>query len=80
MKWRWEIPEALRSWVPRSPRESSEAIVRNFGLHAFPARITKRSFSWIASLWLGTITLHLFIILCPESNLRITNNQFKEIG
>ena len=64
MNWRPEVPQFLRSWVPRTPRESSEAIVRNFGLHAFPARITKRSLSWIASLWLGTITLHLFIILC----------------
>jgi cytochrome b-561 len=58
------LPASLRSWVPRTPRESSEAIVRNFVLHAFPARVTRRSLSWIASLWLGTITLHLFFILC----------------
>ena len=63
MSRRPELPEFLRSWAPRTPRESSEAIVRNFLLHAFPARVTKRSLSWLASLWLGTITLHLFIIL-----------------
>ena len=56
-------PNPLRSWVPRTPRESSEAIVRNFILHAFPARIMRRSLSWLATGWLGTITLHLFLIL-----------------
>ncbi|MDJ0520575.1 MAG: cytochrome b N-terminal domain-containing protein [Planctomycetota bacterium] len=53
----------FRTWLPRTPRESSEAVVRNIWLHAFPARITKRSLSWLASGWLGTVSLHLFIIL-----------------
>jgi len=58
------LPQTLRSWMPRTPRESSEAVVRNFILHAFPARIMRRSLSWLATGWLGTVTLHLFLILC----------------
>jgi quinol-cytochrome oxidoreductase complex cytochrome b subunit len=54
----------LASWDPRTPREASDAVVRNFLLHALPARVTLRSFSWRASAWLGTVTLSLFLILC----------------
>ena len=53
----------FRTWLPRTPRESSNAVVHNVWLHAFPARITKRSISWLASGWLGTIALHLFLVL-----------------
>ncbi len=58
------IARLFRTWLPRTPRESSEAVVRNMWLHAFPARITKRSLSWLATGWLGTISLHLFLVLC----------------
>jgi quinol-cytochrome oxidoreductase complex cytochrome b subunit len=54
----------LGTWVPRTEREASEAVVRNVWLHAFPARITRRSLSWLASGWLGTVALHLFLVLC----------------
>ena len=53
-----------RSWNPRTPREASDAIVRNFLLHAFPARIARRSFAWMATGWLGTVAFHLFLVLC----------------
>ncbi|HYC21726.1 MAG TPA: cytochrome b N-terminal domain-containing protein [Candidatus Bathyarchaeia archaeon] len=51
------------SWAPASEREASEAIVRNFWLHWFPAKVSLRSASWSYSLWLGTATACLFLIL-----------------
>ncbi len=56
-------PEFVRHFTPRTPREASDAIVRNFLLHAFPARITRAALGWRASGWLGTIALHLFLVL-----------------
>ena len=61
--------ELWRSWSPRTPREASDAIVRNFLLHAFPARIVRRSFSWLATGWLGTISFHLFLVLCVSGGV-----------
>ena len=51
------------AWYPRSDREASEAPVKNFWLHWFPARISLRSIGWSYSLWLGTIAACLFFIL-----------------
>ena len=51
------------SWSPRSDREASESVVKNFWLHWFPSRISLRSMSWRYSLWLGTISASLFAIL-----------------
>ena len=51
------------TWSPESEREAGEAIVRNLWLHWFPAKVTKGSLSWSYSLWLGTATFALFIIL-----------------
>ncbi len=51
------------SWQPSSEREAGDSIVRNFLLHWFPAKITKRSLSWSYSFWLGTISAVLFLIL-----------------
>jgi len=51
------------SWSPESDRESSEAIVRNLWLHWFPARVTRVAISWNYSLWLGTASISLFVIL-----------------
>jgi quinol-cytochrome oxidoreductase complex cytochrome b subunit len=48
---------------PGTEREASDAIVRNFWLHWFPARVTRASFSFGYSLWLGTISAALFAIL-----------------
>ncbi len=50
-------------WDPRSSREASESVVKNFWLHWFPSRISFRSMSWSYSLWLGTIAACLFAIL-----------------
>ncbi len=55
--------QALWTWDPSTPREASDAIVRNFWLHWFPAKIHERSLSWGYSLWLGTISAVLFLIL-----------------
>ncbi len=58
-------PRALwRGFFPETPREGADAIVQNFLLHALPVRITRRALSWLASGWLGTITLHIFLVLC----------------
>jgi quinol-cytochrome oxidoreductase complex cytochrome b subunit len=51
------------AWYPHSEREASEAPVKNFWLHWFPARISLRSIGWSYSLWLGTISACLFVIL-----------------
>ena len=56
-------PRLVTTWNPQTPREASEAVVQNFALHAFPARITKRALSWLATGWLGTASMHLFGIL-----------------
>ena len=50
-------------WDPRSSREASEAVVKNFWLHWFPSQVSFRSMSWGYSLWLGTIAACLFAIL-----------------
>ena len=51
-------------WRPQSNREAGDAVVKSFLLHWFPHRVTLRGLSWGYSLWLGTISLILFIILC----------------
>jgi cytochrome b-561 len=51
------------TWAPRSEKEAGESIVRNLLLHWFPAKVTLRSLSWGYSLWLGTISATLFLIL-----------------
>jgi quinol-cytochrome oxidoreductase complex cytochrome b subunit len=53
----------FRTLFPRTPREASDAVVRNLALHAFPARLTKAAYSWRATGWLGTVTMHLFLVL-----------------
>jgi quinol-cytochrome oxidoreductase complex cytochrome b subunit len=50
-------------WDPRSSREASEAVVKNFWLHWFPSQVSLQSMSWGYSLWLGTIAACLFAIL-----------------
>ena len=59
----------LRDFSPATPREASEAIVRNFLLHAFPARATKKAVAWVSTGWLGTVTLGLFLVLCVTGGL-----------
>jgi cytochrome b-561 len=55
--------EPLWSFRPQSDREAGDAIVSNFALHWFPAKISKASMSWNYSFWLGTISAALFFLL-----------------
>lgn len=55
--------EPLWSFRPQSDREAGDAIVSNFMLHWFPAKISKASMSWSYSFWLGTISAALFFLL-----------------
>jgi quinol-cytochrome oxidoreductase complex cytochrome b subunit len=51
------------SWNPKSEKEAGDAIVKNLLLHWFPNKITRGSIAWWYSLWLGTISFVLFVIL-----------------
>jgi len=53
----------LWPWSPESNREAGDAVVKNIALHWFPAKVSLKSISWGYSLWLGTITFSLFILL-----------------
>jgi quinol-cytochrome oxidoreductase complex cytochrome b subunit len=56
-------PRALWSYKPRSDREAGDAVVSNFALHWFPAKVFKPSLDWSYSYWLGTISAALFLLL-----------------
>ena len=45
----------------RDDREAGDAIVSNFALHWFPAKVFKPSLDWTYSFWLGTISAALFL-------------------
>ncbi|HEX6046275.1 MAG TPA: cytochrome b N-terminal domain-containing protein [Pyrinomonadaceae bacterium] len=51
------------TWQPETYREAGDSVVKNFLLHWFPSKITRRSISWNYSFWLGTISALLFLIL-----------------
>lgn len=51
------------TWKPRSEREAGDAVVRNLLLHWFPSKVSKRALATNYSLWLGTISAVLFLIL-----------------
>jgi quinol-cytochrome oxidoreductase complex cytochrome b subunit len=53
----------LWSFKPRSDREAGDAVVSNFVLHWFPAKVFKPSLDWTYSYWLGTISAALFLLL-----------------
>ena len=57
-------PRPLWSYRPRSDREAGDAVVSNFLLHWFPAKVFKPSLDWTYSFWLGTISAALFLLLC----------------
>ncbi|GBE30197.1 MAG TPA: DUF4405 domain-containing protein [Bacteroidetes bacterium] len=57
------LDKLLWPWRPESNREAGSAVVSSFLLHWFPHRISLRSLSLMSSMYLGTITLTLFIIL-----------------
>jgi quinol-cytochrome oxidoreductase complex cytochrome b subunit len=56
-------PQPLWSYRPRSDREAGDAVVQNFMLHWFPAKVSKASMAWSYSFWLGTVTAALFLLL-----------------
>ncbi|MFA6457611.1 MAG: cytochrome b N-terminal domain-containing protein [Bacteroidota bacterium] len=51
------------TWNPGSEKEAGDAIVKNVLLHAFPNKVSKGSLSWKYSMYLGTISFVLFLIL-----------------
>lgn len=51
------------TWNPGSDKEAGDAIVKNILLHWFPNKISKGSMSWSYSMYLGTISFVLFMIL-----------------
>jgi cytochrome b-561 len=53
----------LWSYRPRSDREAGDAVVSNFLLHWFPAKVFKPSLDWTYSFWLGTISAALLLLL-----------------
>ena len=56
-------PRRWWSYRPQSDRESGDAIVSNFLLHWFPAKVTKSSLDWGYSFWLGAVSSALFLLL-----------------
>ena len=56
-------PKRFWSVRPASDRESGDAIVSNFLLHWFPAKVYKPSLDWSYSFWLGTISAALLLLL-----------------
>ena len=56
-------PAALWSYRPRSDREAGDAVVSNFLLHWFPAKVSKASLDWTYSFWLGTASAALLLLL-----------------
>jgi quinol-cytochrome oxidoreductase complex cytochrome b subunit len=53
---------ALWSLRPQSDREAGDAVVSNFMLHWFPAKIYRPSLDWTYSFWLGTASSALFLL------------------
>ncbi|MHC4550460.1 MAG: cytochrome b N-terminal domain-containing protein [Planctomycetota bacterium] len=62
-KRRFSLRSLTWSWAPGSEREAGDAVVRNFLLHWFPNKVSKRSLQTSYSLWLGISSVFLFIIL-----------------
>jgi cytochrome b-561 len=55
--------QLLWPWNPSSNREAGSAVVKNFMLHWFPNRVTKKSLAFSYSFYLGTVSFVLFLIL-----------------
>ncbi len=56
-------PAPLWSVRPQSDRQAGDAVVSNFLLHWFPAKVSKASLDWNYSFWLGTISAALLLLL-----------------
>ncbi len=57
------LKQWLGPWNPDSNLDAGKAIVKNFLLHWFPNRVTLKSLAFGYSMYLGTITFTLFLIL-----------------
>jgi cytochrome b-561 len=55
--------QPLWSVRPASDRQAGDAVVSNFVLHWFPAKALKDSLTWRYSLWLGTVSAALLLLL-----------------
>jgi len=51
------------TWNPESEKEAGDAVVKNILLHAFPHKVSTGSLSWKYSMYLGTVSFVLFLIL-----------------
>ena len=58
-------PRPFWSLRPASDRQSGDAVVSNFLLHWFPAKIYKPSLDWSYSFWLGTVSAALLLVARP---------------
>src|SRR5512143_3605696 len=56
-------PRPFWSVRPASDREAGDAVVSNFLLHWFPAKVTRTSLAWSYSFWLGTASAALLLLL-----------------
>nr|HRC84186.1 cytochrome b N-terminal domain-containing protein [Thermoanaerobaculia bacterium] len=56
-------PRRFWSLSPRSDRQAGDAVVSNFLLHWFPAKVQKASLEWSYSFWLGTASAALLLLL-----------------
>ncbi|HET6374204.1 MAG TPA: cytochrome b N-terminal domain-containing protein [Candidatus Polarisedimenticolia bacterium] len=56
-------PRRMWSFRPRTDREAGDAVVSNFLLHWFPAKVSKASLDWNYSFWLGTASSALLLLL-----------------
>jgi quinol-cytochrome oxidoreductase complex cytochrome b subunit len=56
-------PDRLWSIRPQSDRESGDAVVANFLLHWFPAKVARASLDWSYSFWLGAVSAALLLLL-----------------
>ncbi len=56
-------PKPLWSVRPASDREAGDAVVANFLLHWFPNKALRASLDWRYSLWLGTASAALLLLL-----------------
>ncbi len=56
-------PQPLWSVRPETDRQAGDAVVSNFMLHWFPAKVCKASLDWNYSFWLGTISAALLLLL-----------------
>src|SRR5512147_947934 len=56
-------PRNFWSVRPASDREAGDAVVANFLLHWFPAKVSRASLAWTYSFWLGTVSAALLLLL-----------------